>query len=455
MTKPTILIVSNFYISSPYRDPLNLKREIMSMHPIAPYILAAQTPDCFNVEICDIGDVEKYYLRGDIAMVAFSTNVTPVVPQMYRASKNFHKKNVPVVWGGIHASSVPSEVLDSGIDSVVIGQGEGVWPVLLDDLVAKSLREVYFGSPSAAYNLLPEERAAINEKRLFTADEENYLGTASPDWSYLKDKPQILQVLATRGCENRCPYCSGYKVAGRTFQTKEISLVVTEIEAALAHSKRRYVIFADNNLSQNPDYAGELMDAIRGFGVRYICMASMPQLVENEGLVEKMAKAGMDTICIGFETLNQANHKGNDKDVSKFKYGADLLHKHGIAVFGSFILGFDGDTPDSVEQILGFCDKAKIDLVNTNVLTPFPGTILSQRLRKEGRIRTTDYSLYDTKHAVISTPHFTQQQLQTEFDRLRAAVYSPQRVLRRIISEHGTLLSKSVNILELLSSKTN
>jgi len=455
MGKPIILIVSNSYRASPSNDYFGLKRKVMRVHPLAPYILAAQTPSHFNIKICDIEDVEDYYSHEDIALAAFSTNVTRVVPKMYKVSEKFHGKNIPVVWGGIHASSVPSEVLNQGIGSVVIGQGEGIWPVLLDDLVAKRLKEVYFGSPSAVYTLLPEERAAISGKSSFTADGENYLGMASPDWSYLNHKPQLLQVVATRGCENRCPHCSGYKVAGNSFQMKDIGLVVNEIEESLSHSQRKYVIFADNNLSQNPVYANELMQAITRFNARYISMASMPQLVENETIVEKMAKAGMDTICIGFETLNQLSHKGNDKDVSKYAYGIELLHKHGIAVFGSFILGFDEDTQASVDQILGFCDDNKIDLINANVLTPFPGTILYNKLTKEGRIETTDYLLFDTKHALISTPNFTRQELQKEFDRFSREAYSAKRIFKRVASKYGTRLSKALNLLEFIALKKN
>ena len=95
MSKPTILIVSNSYKASPYNDYFGLKRKVMRAHPLAPYIFAAQTPSHFDVKICDIEDVKDYYSQENIAMAAFSTNVTCVVPKMYKASDKFHEKNIP------------------------------------------------------------------------------------------------------------------------------------------------------------------------------------------------------------------------------------------------------------------------------------------------------------------------------------------------------------------------
>lgn len=454
----TILIVSNSYRVTPYEGPFGLKRKVSRWHPLAPYVFANLTREHggrdYNVEICDIGEVGRYHDCDDIALAAFSTNTTNSVPLMYRASRKFHQEGVPVVWGGVHASSVPSEVLESGcVDSAVVGQGEGIWEVLLDDLRRGNLKQVYFGSPSAAFNLLERERNAISEKDSYTSSEEDHLSRSSPDWSYLKRRPLYLSANATRGCGRRCNHCCTPIVSGTSFQTKDVGLVRKEIADALAHSLFRYVAFADNNLVRDVDYAKELMGAIEDLDARYITMASIPELVRNEDLVEKMRAAGFDTLLTGLESLNQVNLEGSGKSVAEYREGIELLHRNGIAVFASVILGFPGDTTETANDILRFCDETKVDLLNVNALTPFPGTRLHERLAREGRIESDDLTLYNTKNTVISTPNLSRRQLQEELERLRSAFYSPRRTIGRVMRRHATLAIRVSNLMQIASYK--
>ncbi len=62
------------------------------------------------------------------------------------------------------------------------------------------------------------------------------------------------------------------------------------------------------------------------------------------------------------------------------------LRRHDIRVYGTFIFGYDGDTPSSVDAAAEFAIEQRFYIAAFNHLTPFPGTPLYTRLQREGRL---------------------------------------------------------------------
>jgi radical SAM superfamily enzyme YgiQ (UPF0313 family) len=86
-----------------------------------------------------------------------------------------------------------------------------------------------------------------------------------------------------------------------------------------------------------------------------------------------------------------------------------------MAVFGTFVLGFDEDTPDIFKIMQTHIGKLGIDAVNFAILTPYPGTPLFNRLEKEGRILTKDWSKYNRKNVVFQPKNMTKKELEEGF----------------------------------------
>ena len=89
-----------------------------------------------------------------------------------------------------------------------------------------------------------------------------------------------------------------------------------------------------------------------------------------------------------------------------------------MAIFGTFILGFDEDTTDIFTTMATHIQELGLDAVNFGILTPYPGTPMFQRLDAEGRILTKDWSKYDRKHVVYRPKHMTPEELTQGFVRL-------------------------------------
>ncbi|HOO52598.1 MAG TPA: cobalamin-dependent protein, partial [Alphaproteobacteria bacterium] len=136
----------------------NRKKKILLINPIIQYrkgfsvgrgtqaplglgIIAALTPSDFDVEILD--EVHDTFELKDADLVGL-TSFTFNVPRAYEIASMYRAKGIPVVLGGIHASMMPDEAL-AYVDSVVIGEAESVWNVVLSDFLANSLKKKYFG----------------------------------------------------------------------------------------------------------------------------------------------------------------------------------------------------------------------------------------------------------------------------------------------------------------------
>jgi radical SAM superfamily enzyme YgiQ (UPF0313 family) len=86
-----------------------------------------------------------------------------------------------------------------------------------------------------------------------------------------------------------------------------------------------------------------------------------------------------------------------------------------MAVFGTFVLGFDEDTPDIFQVMRRHIGRLGIDAVNFALLTPYPGTPLFNRLEKEGRLLTKDWSKYNRKNVVFTPKNMTKEELEEGF----------------------------------------
>jgi radical SAM superfamily enzyme YgiQ (UPF0313 family) len=108
------------------------------------------------------------------------------------------------------------------------------------------------------------------------------------------------------------------------------------------------------------------------------------------------------------------------------------IHDHGIGIDGSFVFGFDTDDEGVFDRTLDFVTRAKIEVPYFSILTPYPGTRLHNRLERERRILSDDWSLYDTSHVVIRPQQLTPDQLQEGYLRTFREAYSTTRTAERL-----------------------
>jgi radical SAM superfamily enzyme YgiQ (UPF0313 family) len=330
------------------------------MIPLALPVVAAYTPDHYNILIVD---EETESLPSDFNPdIVGITTLNATMERAFQLGDYFRGKGITVVMGGINASVLPDEYLRHS-DSVVIGEAENAWEHCLEDF----------------------EKGVL--KKTYTANlKHDYKRPRQPRWD-LVNMNHIFQVAVqtTRGCPFNCDFCLVSKIFGRKMRFRDIDNVVEEIR----NLPSNYIFFVDDNLTINKKYAHELMEKLKPLGISWACMASI-DVADDEKLLEEMADAGCFNILIGFESLNPESlgetHKTHNKGGQIFTEAIRRVHDAGIQINASFIAGFDNDTLAEFDRIYDFTLKTGMPNVNLHILASPPGTVLNERLKEQGRL---------------------------------------------------------------------
>jgi radical SAM superfamily enzyme YgiQ (UPF0313 family) len=371
-------------------------------------LLAALTPAGHQVSIHDEG-IAPLDLDEGCDLVAI-TAMTPLAPRGYEIADEYRRRGVKVVMGGIHPTWLPEEAI-AHCNAVVIGEADEVWPEVVKDAAQGQLKRFYQQKERTDLSLLPlPQRALLPPKGYFF---ENTIQT-------------------TRGCPFDCEFCSVTAIYGGTYRTRPIAAVEQEIKA-LSRAPA-YIFFVDDNIVGDMRYARELFTMLSHYRLRWVSQGPI-SIAQNEKLVRLMAQAGCHGMFIGFESLSPKNlalmGKKTNK-VERYEAGIKRLHDYGIGVHASFVFGYDYDDPSVFEKFISFANRNRIDGAFLPLLTPFPGTRIHQRLKKEGRIITEDWSKYDMATAVFRPKGMTIEQLQQGFWWVNKEFYSLRSMTRRI-----------------------
>jgi radical SAM superfamily enzyme YgiQ (UPF0313 family) len=217
-------------------------------------------------------------------------------------------------------------------------------------------------------------------------------------------------VIATRGCHNRCGFCYlSTEGLHMPYRMRQIQQVVDEIVA----DGQPYVVFVDNNLGSRPAYLRKLCEALRPLEIIWSAAVTI-DVTDDPTLVRDMARSGCTGVFVGFESL----HAGNLADARKrtpapedYARRVALLHRYGIQVNGSFVLGFDHDGPDVFARTVEWIEQNRLECATFHILTPYPGTPLFRQLEAQGRILHRDWDKYDTAHVVFQPQHMSCEEL--------------------------------------------
>ena len=347
--------------------------------------LAALTPKNHSVQILDGNKTFDFDDEYDAVYITFKT---PVANTAYKVADEFRRRNVKVILGGYHPSVLPEEAKQHA-DGVIVGGDTDIWPTLIKDLENKKLKPLYKSMDHA------KDVPKLNQ---------NLIGPSS---TKLVD---IVQ--ATHGCPYKCDFCQYASMPnGFTFRTRPVEEVAREIDS-LPH---KIFVFNDASLTIDPSYTKSLFSEIKGLNKKFVCEGNVDILANDEEFLKLAHEVGCIEWTVGFESFSQKSlndvHKKTN-NVEEYAKAVKKLHDYNMAVVGTFVFGFDGDTVDTFDVTLNHIDKLKLDAAIFAILTPYPGTPLFKRLEVEGRILTKDWSKYTRKDVVFQPKNMTKEELE-------------------------------------------
>ncbi len=378
--------------------------------------LAGLTPEDVEIEYIDIIDLEGWDGLDDhfdaVAISSFSMQIF----EAYQLADQFRMIGTKVILGGIHVTLNPNEAAKYA-DSIVLGEGEAVWPEIVQDIKNDSLRSCYDA------RMRPFNLANAPMPRFDLLDAERY---------------NRFTVQTTRGCPFECEFCAASIRISPQYKAKPVEKVMAEIHEIQRLKPGAFIEFADDNTFANKRHGRALVKALKHESVKW-CTESDISVADDEELLQDMKSAGCAQILIGLESPSAMSLEGVEKKTNwkakrrdYYLRSIERIQNHGITVNGCFVLGLDGSDLSEFDAVYDFIEESGLYEVQITVMTPFPGTPLYQRLEREGRLTHPGQwdrcTLFDVNY---QPSHMTAQELENNFRALAVKIYSEEATSRR------------------------
>jgi len=389
--------------------PMDTKLKTRMAPSLALLTLANLTPKEHEV-IIENENVESINFDEKVDLVAITVTVD-VMNRAIEIAKEFRKRSVKVVAGGIHITADPKGAYGY-FDAICVGMAERIWQRILFDAQNDSLKEIYNDmlSISGQEIVSPDYDIIDNSKYLYT----NIISTS-------------------RGCPFECDFCyNSSQSVHKAYINRPIEDVIREIKTL----RTRHIMFIDDNFIGNPSWTKKFLAQIKPLSLKYNA-AVTSNIVDMSDILDDLKESGCQSLFIGFESINDKAIDSVNKvqnSVGKYERLVEELHKRGIMINASFVFGLDEDDSSVFEKTLDWIVKNKIETVTSHILTPYPGTRLYENLHKQGRITDFDLSKYNTANVVYRPKNMTQEELYDGYLWIYKEVYSFKNIIKRLPS---------------------
>jgi tRNA A37 methylthiotransferase MiaB len=362
-------------------NPSHLSFGVGVITPRWLFVLAGATPASHGDPRITDETLEPFDLKtvqhGDVVGLGIHTGNAL---RGYELGTAARARGAVVVYGGIHATLYPEEAQTlGGAHAVVKGDGDQIWPVVLDDVVRGTLQPIYEAGRidadqfvAARWDLLPEGR---------------YM------WG---------SVQTVRGCPKHCSFCSVWRTDGQKPRQRGVDAVVGEI-VELRRRGFRFVALADDNFypvtltdlamaeRQGNQARLEQLRALRA--ERFELMDRLAQLpsdmifftqitmeaAEDDAFLDAMRRAHIKGALVGVEAVTPEGlkdvYKGFNHSGEALVTRLRMFRERGVHVLGSFIFGLPSDRPSTFEATADIADRAGLTFAQFVMLTPYPGTV--------------------------------------------------------------------------------
>lgn len=385
--------------------------------PLGLLTVAALLPRQWNMRLHDenvSGPITEADLRGvDMLMTG---GMTIHRHSMKRALKLGRECGVMTVAGGPLPTTEP-EVFQE-LAYLVLGEAEVTLP--------RFLRDLHAGTPKSVYRMNSDEFPDLTKSPV-------------PLWALANPEDYVSFALQfSRGCPHRCDFCNVWILNGSRVRTKSSNQIVREMLAGLAQGwHEKSVFFVDDNLTVSGYRVDAMLEVFTGFQRKYGYVPVFSQSdLKGARKAQILQKAGFFLIFLGVETPETKSLEGAGKHINVQTDIYDVVktfHRRGIGVQGGFVYGFDPDTLSTSKKMVAFIQRLGIMTAMTGLLEALPGTKLTERLTREGRITGLSTGDNTAGRSNVIPKSMTTKEQSEGFRYIVSRVYSPSRYFFRIV----------------------
>jgi anaerobic magnesium-protoporphyrin IX monomethyl ester cyclase len=361
-----------------------------------------------------------------VATTAYTASIVDAV-KLLAFTKKINPRTVTVL-GNVHATFCYDELLRADhavIDYIVRGEGEETLPELLNCINAES-------DPKKVEGLAywREGDVVVTPKRPYIQD-LNALPLAWdmvewPIYSYrAKNNARLAIVSSSRGCQQKCSFCSQQLFWSQTWRARTPENFVAELEMLSQKYGVEVAMLADELPTFDRERWVSILDLMieRQVPVKLLMETRVDDIIRDADIMGKYRQAGVEHIYVGVEAGTQETLDIFRKDtkVEQSKQAIDLINNADIVSETSFVLGMPDDTPESIAATIELAKYYNPDMAFFLAIAPWPYAELYPQL--EEFVATKDYRKYNLVEPVIKPKHMTLKELERELGRAAQRFY--------------------------------
>ena len=337
---------------------------------------------------------------------------------------------IPVAIGGSYASTVNSKILEeTNIDYVVYGEGEKTFVELTNNNPLDEIKGLIYRRDGEIVMNPPYPLEQDLDKLPF------------PDYELFELNKMLekrIPIVSTRGCPNRCTFCSIQLVMGHPFRTRSPENVLKELKSW--HDKGYDTFeFSDDNFTFNMPRAEKICDLIieSGMKLKIIFGNGLRADRVNESLLKKLKKAGTFWIAYSMESSDPHSLKLLKKDLTyeQLKKSVEITKKLGIKIQVNFIIGNPGETWEGFQNDLKAAEELDVDQLRFYNMVPYPGTEMYEWVKQNGRFLYPPEEFLNSlnywgEEPVFETDEFTRE------ERIRSYRIGQAKIMQLFLRRH-------------------
>lgn len=339
-------------------------------------------------EIQGISEEEliEIILREKPGIIGLSS-VTPNFSMACKMAKKF--KNITdavIVYGGIHASTFPEQIIrnHAEFDILVYGEGEETMAELATALTngnisAETLSKIngicYRDNGTVQKT---EPRPKIKDIDSFPPpDRDSVHMDLYKATGHIGVSDRVANMITSRGCPARCTFCESFLTMGYRYRKHSAEYVLSEIRHLKDNYNVEQIVFNDDTFTIDQERVRKICERLidDNYNIKWFCFARV-NTIKNIEMLELMKKAGCVQINFGIETGDKEILKSIKKGTTldQGRRALKLCRQVGMKTSAGFIFGFPGETKETIERTIKFAIELNPDIALFNILVPFPGT---------------------------------------------------------------------------------
>jgi len=355
-----------------FRFAVPFQRRKASYPPLGVMTIYPMLPKEWNKRVVDLNTskLQEEDLRwADLVMISAMIVQKESAQETIKRARALGKK---IVAGG-PLWAIESNHTDP-VDHIIVGEAEQLLPQFIADFENGVAKEVY---------------KSANLPELATTPLPNF------DCVRLKNYSSML-LQFSRGCPFNCEFCDIIEIYGRKARTKSNDQFLAEFDTLYSKGWRGSVFIVDDNFIGNKTAIRKLLPHLIDWQKKHnypfsLFTEASVNLSRETDMIDGMVEAGFRKVFLGIETPVQESLKLTQKmqnTTMDLVESVRKMQKAGLEVLSGFIVGFDSDPPDVFNRVIEFIRHAAIPVSMVGILSALPGTQLTRRLLKEGRLLT-------------------------------------------------------------------